>query len=141
MLAWLICFLVYFSLGLSCMGLWASWTWVAISFPILGNFFYYNPFRYFLTHFPFVFFFWDSYDLNIIILNVFPEVSETILISLYYFSLFHSASVISTILSSSSFIHSSASVGQLLVLSSVFLISAFALFITDCLFFNSSRSF
>ena len=27
-----------FCLGLSCLGLWVSWTWVAISFPILGKF-------------------------------------------------------------------------------------------------------
>ena len=27
-----------FTLGLSCLGLWVSWTWVAISFPILGKF-------------------------------------------------------------------------------------------------------
>ena len=37
--------------------------------------------------FPFVFFFWDPYDSNVVTLNVVPEVSETVLISFYFFLL------------------------------------------------------
>ena len=37
-LVWLICVLGCFTVGLSCLGLWVCWTWVAISFPILGKF-------------------------------------------------------------------------------------------------------
>ena len=36
---WLLCVLVCFSLGLSCLGLLcASWTWLTISFPTFGTF-------------------------------------------------------------------------------------------------------
>ena len=55
-------------------------------------------------------------------------------------SFFHSASFISTILSSCSLILSSVSVTLLLFLSTVFLISVIALFITNWLFFISSVS-
>ena len=58
--------------------------------------------------FLFVFFFWDSYDLNVWAFNIVPEVSEVVLISFNVF--FLSVSFISTILSSTSFILSSASV-------------------------------
>ena len=54
------------------------------------------------------------------------------------FTLFCSSAVISTILSSSSLIHSSASDILLLIPSKVFLISVIMLF-SVCLFFNSSR--
>ena len=54
------------------------------------------------------------------------------------FTLFCSSEVISTILSSSSLIHSSASDILLLIPSRVFLISVIVLFISVCLFFNSS---
>ena len=77
-------FLGVFLLGFILYGTLGFLPWVAISFPILGKFFYYNPFGYFLMYFPFVFF-WDSHDLNIIILNTSLEVSETILISLFFF--------------------------------------------------------
>ena len=40
--------------------LWVSWTWVAISFPILGKFSTIISSSYFLMDFLFVFFFWDS---------------------------------------------------------------------------------
>ena len=56
------------------------------------------------------------------------------------FTLFCSSEVISTILSSSSLIHSSASDILLLIPSRVFLISVIVLFVYVCLFFNSSRS-
>ena len=56
------------------------------------------------------------------------------------FTLFCASEVISTILSSTSLIHSSASDILLLIPSRVFLISVIVLFISVCLFFNSSRS-
>ena len=52
--------------------------------------------------FLFVFFFWDSYDLNVGAFNIVPEVSEGVLISFNYF--FLSVSFISTILSYTSLI-------------------------------------
>ena len=55
------------------------------------------------------------------------------------FPLFCSLEVISTILSSSSLICSSASDILLLIPSRVFLISVIALFVSVCLFFNYSR--
>ena len=54
------------------------------------------------------------------------------------FTLFCYSEVISTILSSSSLIHSSASDILLLIPSAVFLISVIVLFVSVCLFFNSS---
>ena len=56
------------------------------------------------------------------------------------FTLFWSSEVISTILSSSSLIHSSASAILLLIPSRVFLITLIVLFVSSYLFFNSSRS-
>ena len=56
------------------------------------------------------------------------------------FSLFCSAAVISSILSFSSLIHSSASVIMLLITYSVFFISVIVLLISVCLFFSYSRS-
>ena len=79
--------------------------------------FIYYLLKYFLMAFLFVFFFWDSYDLNIGAFNIVPEVSEVVLIS---FNSFFSVSFISTILSSTSLILSSASIILLLVLSRVF---------------------
>ena len=56
------------------------------------------------------------------------------------FTLFCSSEVISTILSSSSLIHSFASDILLLIPSRVFLISVIVLFVSVCLFFNSSSA-
>ena len=55
---WLCVFLLGFILYGT---VWASWTWVAISFHILGKVFNYYFCMYFLMPFLFVFFFWDSY--------------------------------------------------------------------------------
>src|SRR5574337_485477 len=68
--------------------LWVSWTWVIISFPILGKFSTINLLKYFLMAFLFVFFFWDSYDSNVGAFNIVPEVSEVILISFNPFFFF-----------------------------------------------------
>ena len=79
--------------------------------------------------------------MNLDAFNVVPEVSETVLIFKILFSLFCSVAVISTTLSSSSLIHSSASVILPLILSSVFFNSVIVLFIYVCFFFKSSTSF
>ena len=71
--------------------------------------FNYNLFKYFLSSFLFLFFFWDPYNSNVGVFNVVTEVSETVLNS-FLFSLFCSVVVIATILSSRSLIRSSASV-------------------------------
>ena len=115
---------------------WVYPVWDALGFldvggcflPHIREVFDYYLLKYFLTHFLFVFFFWDTYDSNVGAFNIVPEVSEVVLIS--FNSFFLSASFISTILSSTSLILSSASVILLLVPSRVLLISITALFIT-----------
>ena len=94
--------------------------------------FAYNLFKYFLRPFLFLFFFWDAYNSNVGVFSVVPEVSEIVFNSFHSFSLFCSLAVISTILPSSTFIHSSASVIPLLIPSSVFFISVIVLFISLC---------
>ena len=68
--------------------------------PHFGDVFNYYLLKYFLMAFLSVFLFWDSYDLNLGVFNIVPEVSEVALISFHSF--FLSASFISTILSPSS---------------------------------------
>ena len=107
---------------------WVSPVWDSLGFLGLGGYFLphfrevfnYYLLRYFLMSFLFVFFFWDSYDLNVVAFNIVPEISGVVLIS--FNSFFLSASFISTILSSASLILSSASVILLLVPSRVLLI-------------------
>ena len=99
--------------------LWVSWTWVAISFPILGKFSTIIS----SSIFSWPFFLCSSsvtHDLNVGVFDIVPEVSEVVLIS--FKSFFLSASFISTILSSTSFILSSTSVILLVVPSRVFFI-------------------
>ena len=107
--------------------LWASWTWVAISFHTLGKFSAIISSN--ILSCPFLL---SSSGTTMIRmlghLNVVPGVSEAVLISFYSFLFICSASFISTTLSSSSLIHSSASVTLLLVPSSVFLISVITFF-------------
>ena len=102
--------LIKMCLGVFCLGfilfttLWFSWTWMAISFPILGKFstiIFSSIFSY-----PF---FWSPFETPMIqILGhlIVPEVSEFVLTS--FNSFFLSASIISIILSFTSFILSSA---------------------------------
>ena len=106
---------------------WFYPVWDSLGFLDLGNYFLphfrevfnYYLLKYFLMAFLFVFFFWDSYDSNVGAFNIVPEVSEVVLISIF-FSFLLSASFISIILSSTSLILSSASVILLLVPSRVF---------------------
>ena len=70
--------------------------------------FNYNLFKYFLRPFLFLFSFWNSNNVNVGMFNVVLEVSKIVLISFLFFSLFCSAAVTSTILSSSSLIQFSA---------------------------------
>ena len=49
--------------------------------------FNYNLFKYFLSRFLFLFFFWDPYSSNGGVPNVVPEVSETVLNSFHSFFL------------------------------------------------------
>ena len=67
--------------------LFASWTLVIISFPMLGKFSTIVSSNSFSDPF-FLFFFWDSYNSNIDVFSVVPEVSETVLISLHSFFLY-----------------------------------------------------
>ena len=102
--------------------------------------FNYSLFKYFLSPFLFLFFFWDPYNSNVGSFNIVPEVSETVLKSFHSFfcillcgSYFHYFIFWSLI-------HSSASVILLLIPSREFLISFTVLFIIVCLLFSSSRS-
>ena len=106
----------------------------------VGEIFNHNLFKIFLIPFLFLFFFWDPYNSNGCAFDIVPEVCEMILSSFHSFSLFCSSEVISTVLSSSSLIHSFASDILLLISSRVFSISVVVLFVSVCLFFNSSRS-
>ena len=83
-------FLGVFRLGFILFGtLWVSWTWVAISFPILGKFSAIISSSNFSWPFFFVFF-WDSYDSNVGAFHIVPEVPEVVLISFHSFFLFSS---------------------------------------------------
>ena len=65
-----------------------SWTWVAISFPILGKFS--TIISSSIFSWSFVFLFWDSYDSNVGAFNIVLEVSEIVLIyfnSFFFFPL------------------------------------------------------
>ena len=75
---------------------WVYLIWDSLGFLDLGDYFLphfwevFNSYlvKYFLMVFPFVFFFWDSYDLNVGAFNIFLEVSETVLISFNLFFFF-----------------------------------------------------
>ena len=116
--------------------------WNTLGFLNLGDYFvpYFREsfnyyIRYFLMPFIVVFFFWDTYSSNIGVFNIDPEVSEIVLTSFNsLFSFFLAASFISTILSSTSLIFSSASVILPLVPSRVLFVSVIELFIIDWLF-------
>ena len=80
-----------FHLGFILFGtLWVSWTWVIISFPILGHFSTIISSSIFSCLFVclFVFLFWDSYDSNVGAFNIVPAVSEVVLLSFNSFFFF-----------------------------------------------------
>ena len=71
-----------------CVSPWAYPVWGSLGFLDLHDYFlpqfrevfnYYL--KYFLMVFLLVFFFWDSYDSNVGVFNIVPEVSEVVLIS------------------------------------------------------------
>ena len=72
--------------------------------PHFRDVFNYYLLKYFLMAFLFVFFFWDSYDLNVGVLTLSQRSLRLSSFLLILFSFFLSASFISTILSSTSFI-------------------------------------
>jgi len=75
---------------------WVYPVWDSPGFLDLGDYFLphfrevfnYYLVKYFLMVFLFVFFFWDSYDLNIGTFNIVPEVSEIVPISFNSFFFF-----------------------------------------------------
>ena len=76
---------------------WVYPVWDFLGFLDLGGYFLphfrarVSP-QVFLMPFLFVFFFWDSYDSNVGMFNIAPEVTEVVLISFnffLFFSLFH----------------------------------------------------
>ena len=133
-----------------CVSPWVYRAWDSLHFLDLGAYFLshvrevfdYNLFKYFLVSFLSLFFFWDPYNANVALTVLMlsqrsPRLSSFLFIP---FSLFCSATVNSTILSSVSLIYSSASGILLLIPSSIFFMSIIVLFISVFLFFNSSRS-
>ena len=95
--------------------------------------FSYYLFKYFLMSFLSLFSFCDPYKESVVAFNIVPDVLGCLHFFSFFFSIFCSAIVISTVLSSRSFIRASASVILLWIPSS-------ALFISVCLFFSSCRS-
>jgi len=73
---------------------WVYPVWDSLGFLDLGDYFLthfrdvfnYYLLNYFLMVFLFVFFFWDSYDSNVVAFNTVLEVSEIVLISFNSFS-------------------------------------------------------
>ena len=118
----------------------ASWTWLAIFFSMLGKISTIISSK--ISSYPFSFS--SSSGTPIIQMSVCLILSQRSLrlssVLFILFTLFCSSELISIILSSSSLIHSSASDILLLIPSRVFLISVLVLFVSVCLFFNSSKS-
>ena len=75
---------------------WVYPVWDSLGFLDLGGYFLphfrevfnYYLLKYFLMAFLFIFFFWDSYDSNVGVFNIVPEVSEVVLISFNSFFFF-----------------------------------------------------
>ena len=118
----------------------ASWTWLIISFSMLGKFSTIIPSKIF----SYPFFFSSSSGTPIIQMLVHLILSQRSLklssVIFLFYTLYCSSEVISIILSYSSLICSSASGILLLIPCRVFLISVIVLFISVCFFFISSRS-
>ena len=105
----------------------------------VGEIFNYNLFKNFLIPFLFLFF-WGPIIRMLVHLILSQKPLQLSWVLFIAFTLFCSSEVISTILSSSSLIRSSASDILLLIPSSIFLISVIVLFVSACLFFNSYRA-
>ena len=78
-----------FRLGFTLFG--TPWVFLDLGDYFLPHFrevFNYYLLKYFLMVFLFVFFFWDSSDLNVGVFNIVPEVSEVVLIPLDSFLFF-----------------------------------------------------
>ena len=139
--------LVFVSLISMCLGVFllgfilygtlcASWTWLTLSFSMLGKFSTIISSK--IISYPF--FFSSSSGtpiIQVLLCLIFSQRLSSVLFIL--FTLFCSSEVSSTVLSSSSLIRSSASDILLLTPSRVFLISIIVLFVSVCLFFNSFR--
>ena len=106
--------LVVFLLGFSLPGTLCFLELVDYFLPHVSEVFSYYLYKYFLRSFL-SFSFWDPYNVNVGVLNVVPEVSSFFFLIFILFSKFCSVAVISTTLSTRSFIHSFASVILLLV--------------------------
>ena len=125
-----------------CVSLWVYPVWglMTVSFSMLGKFSTIISSKIF----SYPFFLSSSSGTPIIRLLVHLILSQWSLklasVLFILFTLLCSSEVISTILSSSSLICSSASDILLLIPPRVFLISVIVLFVSVCLFFNSSRS-
>ena len=122
----------------ACMGLFLDyWTWVAISFPMLEKFLTIVSSNIFLCPLFFSSFSGTPVIQMLVHLKLFQCFLRLLsfLLILSFSFLFYCASVISTILSSSSLIHSSDSNILILIPSRVFLISLIVLFVSVCLFF------
>jgi len=117
-----------------------SWTWLTISFSMLGKFSTIISSKIF----SYPFFFSSSSGIPLIqmfIHLIFSQRSLKVASVLFIlFTLFYSSEIISTILTFSSLVSYSVSDILLLIPSRVFLISVIVLFVFVCLFFNSSRS-
>ena len=128
---------------------WVYHVWNSLGFLDLGDYFllhFREVFKYyllkdFLMVFLFVFFFWDSYDSNVGVFNIVPEVSQIVLISfnsfLFFSSLIH---LFLPFLSSTSLILSSASIILLFVPSRVFFYLIYCIIHNILTFYISSRS-
>ena len=84
-LVWLVFVLECFSLGLSCMRLFVPLGLDWLFFFHVGEIFNYNLFKNFLIPIVLLFFFLDPYYSNVDVLDIVPEVSETILGSFHSF--------------------------------------------------------
>ena len=139
--------LINMSLGVFLLGfilygtLCASWTWLTVSFSMLGKFSSIMSSKIF----SYPFFFSSTSGTSIILMLVhlilFQRSLRLSSVLFIPFTLFCSSEVISTISSSSSLICSSTSDILVLIPSRVFLISVIVLFVSVFLFFNSSRFF
>ena len=123
LLVWLVCVLECFFLDLSCMGLLCLLDFIDYFLSHVGEIFYYNIFKIFLIPYTCSF---SSSGMPIfqmlVCLILFQRSLRLSSVLFILFSLFCSSADMSTILSSSSLIHSSPSDSLILIPSRVFLI-------------------